>query len=118
MKLLWILLPFADTFSFTKGFRQTGIESLSLRYFAETTGSTLLNFQQVAMRGSLSSPIVVSVGRCWIDDRFDLGNAICRKAALLCMLANHSYVRRDIYTVEFVVGDIAVLPLNLCAEVL
>src|ERR1700722_5735431 len=51
-----------------------------------------------------------------VDDRSYLGDAIGREAALLGMGANGGLVRRDVDAVDLVVGDVAVQPLDLGAQ--
>src|SRR5271166_5834335 len=53
-----------------------------------------------------------------IDDRSDLGNTIRREASLAGMFADELLVGRIVDAVDLVIGDIAVHPLNLGAEVL
>src|SRR5258706_339990 len=47
----------------------------------------------------------------------DLGPAVCWKAALLGVLANHRFVRSDVDAVDLVPGNVALHPLNLRTQV-
>src|SRR5271165_1030537 len=55
-------------------------------------------------------------GDCGIDDRRDLGNSICGEAALAGVFPDQGLVRSDIDAVDFVLGHVAVDPLNLGTE--
>src|SRR5882762_4791420 len=51
-----------------------------------------------------------------IDDRLDFRDRIGGEAAFSCMLANELFVGRDVDAVNLDIGDVAVDPLNLRAE--
>src|SRR6266481_3896672 len=72
----------------------------------------------VAMMTPVRIIHVFSLSSRWINDRLNLRNPVRRKAALLCVLANHFLVGRDVDAVKFVAGDIALLPLNLRTHLL
>src|SRR5438445_693532 len=46
------------------------------------------------------------------DDSSDLGYLVCGKAALLGVLANHGFVGCDVYTIDLVIGHVALDPLD------
>src|SRR5271165_5739114 len=55
-------------------------------------------------------------GGCGIDDRGDLGDAIRGEAALGGVFADQGLVGCDVDAVDFVLGHVAVDPLNLGTE--
>src|SRR5579863_2879221 len=55
-------------------------------------------------------------GGCGIDDRGDLGNSICGEAALGGMFADQRLVGCNVDAVDFVLGHVAVNPLNFGTE--
>src|SRR5580658_5734231 len=56
-------------------------------------------------------------GGSGIDDAADLRDAVGREAALARMLPYHLLVGRDVNAVNLVVGDVALQPLDLRAEI-
>lgn len=54
---------------------------------------------------------------CGVDGGADLGDLIGREAALFGVLEDGSFVGGDVDAVDFVVGNVAVKPLDLGAEV-
>jgi hypothetical protein len=52
-----------------------------------------------------------------INGGFDFRNPVRRKSALMRILADRLFVRRDVHTIDLVLGDIAVQPLNFRAKV-
>ena len=50
---------------------------------------------------------------CWINDRPNLRDAIGRKSTHLRMFAYGIFIRSNVYAIDFVIGDIALHPLNL-----
>jgi hypothetical protein len=60
----------------------------------------------------------MSFSRRRVDDALYLGYSICREATLLGVLTHHLLVGSDVYTVDFVCGDVALQPLDLWTQVL
>lgn len=56
------------------------------------------------------------VGRGRIDNRFDFGDPVGRKASLLRMLPNDLFTGSDIHAVELVGGDVTLHPLDFGAK--
>src|SRR6188474_2844972 len=74
------------------------------------------NFRSASPAFRLPVLTLFSSGR--IDDCLDFRNTIRGEAALGCMLAYHFFDRRNMYTIHFVAGDVAMHPLNLRAQLL
>lgn len=55
-------------------------------------------------------------GSCGIDGRGDLGDSVCGETALGGVFPDQGLVGRDVNTVDFILGYIAVNPLNLGSE--
>lgn len=55
-------------------------------------------------------------GGCGIDGRADLRDSICGEAALGGVFADQSFVGCDVDAVDFVLGHVAVNPLNFRAK--
>ena len=70
-----------------------------------TTDYRLLESDSPSFRGS------------WVYRSFDLGNAVGGKSTLFGMLPDHLLVRSDVDTVQFVVGNVAMQPLDFGAEI-
>src|SRR5579884_1554321 len=68
---------------------------------------------------SLRCPLFVALAFCCrrIDDSAHFGNAVGRKSSLPGMLPDHLGIRSDVDAVDFVIGDVALHPLNLRTEV-
>src|SRR5580704_6888955 len=64
-------------------------------------------------------PIVSTLGfgGGGVDDAANLGDAVGGEAALAGVLADHLFVGRDVDAVDFVVGDVAMKPLDLGTEI-
>src|ERR1039458_988181 len=60
---------------------------------------------------------LLGFSRGWIDHQLDFRNAVCGESALSGMLAHHFFVGRDVDTVNFVLSDVAVQPLDLRTQV-
>ena len=53
-----------------------------------------------------------------INDLPDFGNPISRKPTLLRVLSHQRFIRGNVDTIDLVIGDVALDPLNLRAEIL
>src|ERR1700733_714473 len=92
-----------QTFSSREGCEKSGLAS----------PSALLAKPTVSMSRSASSH---SLGRGRIDYRAYPGDAVGRKAALLCMRPHRSLIGRDIDTIDLVISYKALDPLDLGAH--
>lgn len=75
---------------------------------------------QVALGNALvpKASVRLRLCGCWINDPSHLRNAVRREAALLSMLANHLFIRRDVDAVDLVIGHVTLEPLNLRSQLL
>src|SRR5215204_3766584 len=48
-----------------------------------------------------------------VDNRFNLRDVVCRKAAAPRVLVDHFFTRRDVDAIEFIIRDVTLNPLNL-----
>ena len=87
-----------------------------LKHFVRNTEDVLALFREsFGVRARPRAALVLGGGR--IDDRADLGNPVCGKAALSGVFANQFLAGRDIDAVNPIVHHVAFDPLNLWSEV-
>src|ERR1700693_2226757 len=75
-----------------------------------------VRFSRSTAASACNAPSRLSRSR--IDNPLHFRNAVRREAALFCMLPHHRLIGSDIDTVNFVLRNIALDPLNLRPQVL
>jgi hypothetical protein len=87
------------------------------KYTNDIAALTIVHFKAISDNEITFETQLALLGSGGVNNSSNPADRIGRKAALLGVLANHLFVGRIVYTINFVVGYIAMHPLNLRAHI-